>query len=64
MDSRDRWMGIRQMKREYAPLPYSRRAGDGTHVGPSQVLSYSATCLATQQWAPPPTTLAPPAEAP
>eukprot|EP00975_Prorocentrum_lima_P040867 8584525-Prorocentrum_lima.AAC.1 len=33
MDIRDRWAGIRRMKKEYCPLPYSGRAADGTHIG-------------------------------
>eukprot|EP00975_Prorocentrum_lima_P056109 11765243-Prorocentrum_lima.AAC.1 len=52
------------MKREYAPLPYSRRARDGSHIGPTQVLSFSANYLASEQWAPPPLDQPPPLETP
>eukprot|EP00975_Prorocentrum_lima_P062574 12886358-Prorocentrum_lima.AAC.1 len=52
------------MKREYAPLPYSRRARDGSHVGPAQALSFSARYLADVQWAPPPADQPTPWEAP
>eukprot|EP00975_Prorocentrum_lima_P059365 12446518-Prorocentrum_lima.AAC.1 len=52
------------MKREYAPLPYSRRARDGSHVGPTQALSFSANYLATVQWAPPPSDQPTPWESP
>eukprot|EP00975_Prorocentrum_lima_P055856 11710237-Prorocentrum_lima.AAC.1 len=51
MDTRDRWLGIRQLKLAYAPLPYSRRTGDGMHIGPTAVVNQAARYLAEQQWA-------------
>ena len=48
---RDRWMGIRRLKNEFKPIPYSRkRTNTGEHVGKDRIAEESAKYLATSQW--------------
>eukprot|EP00975_Prorocentrum_lima_P062369 12885287-Prorocentrum_lima.AAC.1 len=51
MDIRDKWLGIKQLKKHDSPNPYSRREG-GSHIGPLNVAESAARYLATVQCAP------------
>ena len=50
LDARDRWMGIRQLKKEFTPQPYHRKDKDGKHVPRHQIAEESAQYLANKQW--------------
>ena len=32
LDIRDKWLGIKQLKKEYSPDPYHRKETDGSHI--------------------------------
>ena len=32
LDIREKWLGIRQLKAEYRPTPYSRKTKEGEHI--------------------------------
>eukprot|EP00975_Prorocentrum_lima_P018734 3946382-Prorocentrum_lima.AAC.1 len=49
MDLRDQWVGIKALKKQYAPTPYSRREGL-KHVGTHQIAKEAAIYLRNQQW--------------
>ena len=54
LDIRDKWMGIKAMKRTYNPLPYSRKNSAGKIVPLAERPEASAKYLAEVQWKRPP----------
>ena len=50
LDVRDRWAGIRALKKEYNPRPYNRKDKEGNIVPQKDRAETAATYLAKQQW--------------
>eukprot|EP00975_Prorocentrum_lima_P053908 11310257-Prorocentrum_lima.AAC.1 len=50
MDPRDRWLGLRHMKRDYAPTPYCRKTTAGAFIGPHQLAQKAAEYLRDSHW--------------
>eukprot|EP00975_Prorocentrum_lima_P049022 10258069-Prorocentrum_lima.AAC.1 len=50
MDVRDRWLGLRALKSNYAPTPYSRVTSTGSHVGPEHIAQKAADYLRDTHW--------------
>ena len=49
LDIRDRWLGIRQLKQDYQPNPYARRATEGIHITQKQRAQQAAEYLNIEQ---------------
>lgn len=50
LDERDRWMGIRMLKKGYTPNPYYRKAKGGIHIEIRRRAQETANYLKTAQW--------------
>ena len=50
LDTRDRWMGIKQLKSEYKPTPYQRRDRQGTHIHKDLRAEQAAEYLRKHHW--------------
>ena len=50
LDVRDRWMGIRGIKKEYQPSPYHRKTADESHIPKHKIAEEAARHLAQNQW--------------
>ena len=50
LDTRDRWMGIRQLKQGYQPTPYHRKSRKGEHVKLRNRAGATAEYLAKDHW--------------
>ena len=46
MDPREKWMGIKNLRKEYKPKPYHRQQRNGTTIDPSETAEAFATHLA------------------
>ena len=55
LDIRDKWMGLRKLKQNFNPTPYSRRGPDGRYVTLAARPNIVAAHLHDNQWAPRPT---------
>eukprot|EP00973_Karenia_brevis_P004309 590674-Karenia_brevis.AAC.1 len=50
LDVRDRWAGIRALKKEYHPNPYNRKDENGRIVAQKDKAETAAKYLAEKQW--------------
>eukprot|EP00975_Prorocentrum_lima_P066625 12910217-Prorocentrum_lima.AAC.1 len=50
LDVRDSWLRLRNMKKEFTPVSFSRRLADGTFIPENQIAEHSATYLQNHQW--------------
>ena len=50
LDIRDRWLGIRQMKKQFAPNPYCRKDERGRHIPKDRLAEETAKFLAEEVW--------------
>ena len=50
LDVRDRWLGLRQLRKNYTPIPYSRRTQDGKHIPMQGRAEEAAKYLANEIW--------------
>ena len=50
LDTRDKWLGIRQLKTEYQPNTYARRTRDGKHIPHAQRAQKAADYFSKEQW--------------
>ena len=50
LDVRDRWLGIRQLRKGYKPIPYSLKDETGKHIPREQRAHHAANFLATKIW--------------
>ena len=51
MDERERWMGLRNMKKGYQPQPYHRtEKGTGEHIHMKERAQKAAEYLRDKQW--------------
>ena len=50
LDIRDKWLGIRQLKKEYQPNPYARTNRKGTFIRQDQRAQEAAKYFSKEQW--------------
>ena len=50
LDVRDKWLGLRFMKKSYQPRPFSRKGGDGKHISKENIARETAKYLAEKHW--------------
>ena len=50
LDLQEKWIGIRQLKKGYAPMPFHRNNSKGNHVKYHERAEATAEYLATKQW--------------
>ena len=50
LDVRDKWLGLRNLRSNYNPHPYSRTTKHGEHVHTKQRAQKAAEDLGTTQW--------------
>ena len=50
LDIRDRWLGIRELKRKYNPTPFHNKNAQGQHIQHKQRAQEAARYLSEQQW--------------
>ena len=50
LDTRDTWLGIRQLKQDYQPNPYARKNKDGTHITQKERAQKAAEYFSKEQW--------------
>ena len=50
LDIRDRWMGIRELKTKYNPIPFHNKDKEGKHIQWKDRAQRAAEHLSTQQW--------------
>ena len=50
LDIRDKWLGIRQLKKEYQPITYARTTKEGHHIPQKERAQKAAEYLAEEQW--------------
>ena len=50
LGERDIWKGIRNLKKEYTPTPYSRKTKSGEHVTMNRIAEQAGRYLAEEQW--------------
>ena len=50
LDLQEKWIGIRQLKKGYAPMPFHRNNSKGNHVKCHERAEATAEYLATKQW--------------
>jgi hypothetical protein len=51
LDLRSQWLGIRRLRKEYQPTPFSRRGKQGAHIPLDRRAEESALFLANEVWA-------------
>ena len=50
LDLRDRWLGIRELKRKYTPTPYHNKDRQGLHISHKNRAQHAAKHLSELQW--------------
>ena len=50
LDLRDRWMGIRELKRKYNPTPFHNKNAEGEHIHHKRRAQEAAKHLSEKQW--------------
>jgi hypothetical protein len=50
LDIRDRWLGIKELKRKYTPTPYHNKDNHGLHIKHKQRAQHAAKYLSGTQW--------------
>ena len=53
LDIRDRWLGIRELKSKYNPIPYHNKNEEGKHLAWTQRAQKASEYLSNQQWGEP-----------
>eukprot|EP00975_Prorocentrum_lima_P052133 10919330-Prorocentrum_lima.AAC.1 len=46
LDIRDKWIGLKRLRKEYTPIPFSRKTPQGTHIPMSTIVNEAALYLA------------------
>ena len=50
LDLRDRWLGIRELRRKYTPTPYHNKDRQGLHISHKNRAQHAAKHLSELQW--------------
>eukprot|EP00975_Prorocentrum_lima_P013053 2770772-Prorocentrum_lima.AAC.1 len=53
LDIRDQWLGLRRLRQDYTPTPYSRKTPDHQHIPLLSITESAADYLADSHWAMP-----------
>ena len=50
LNDREQWMGIKKLRKQYQPIPFSRRTKEGKHKPMAERAEEAAKCLAREVW--------------